>query len=67
MLVNKYVVIDYVGNDCYSYSNEIDMGFSVDRILDNYCRYDLPIITQRYNFGKIVVIKFKKEEGRKYV
>ena len=58
-MLNKYVIIDYVGNDYYYYSDEIDLGFGLDRVLDGYDRYELPLDVRSYNNGKVYVIKMK--------
>lgn len=55
----KYVIIDYIENDYYYYSDDIEMGFALDRILDGYERYELPLNIIRYNNGKVYVIKMK--------
>lgn len=59
-MLNKYAIIDYVGDWYSNYSDDIEMGFTLDRILDGYERYELPIIVERYNNGKVYVIKFGK-------
>ena len=59
-MLNKYVIIDYVGDGCYNYADDIEMGFSLDRILDEYDRHDLPIKVERYNYGKVYVIKIRE-------
>lgn len=55
----KYAIIDYIENDYYYYSDDIEMGFALDRILDGYERYELPLNIIRYNNGKVYVIKMK--------
>jgi len=59
-MLNLYAIIDYVGDYCRTYNDSIEMGFSLDRILDGYDRYELPIVVERYNNGKVYVIKFGK-------
>ena len=59
-MLNKYAIIDYVGDWCNNYSDDIEMGFTLDRILDGYEYYELPIVVERYNNGKVYVIKFGK-------
>lgn len=59
-MLNKYAIIDYVGDWCSNYSDDIEMGFTLDRILDSYERYELPIVVERYNNGNVYVIKFGK-------
>lgn len=59
-MLNKYAIIDYVGDWCGNYSDDIEMGFALDRILDGYYRYELPIVVDSYNNGKVYVIKFGK-------
>ena len=58
-MLNKYVIIDYVGNDYYYYQDDIDLGFALDRIMDGYIRYELPLVVKSYNNGKVYVIKMK--------
>ena len=61
-MLNKYVIIDYVGNDYYYYQDDIDLGFALDRIMDGYTRYELPLKVYSYNNGKVYVIKMRGDE-----
>lgn len=56
-MLRKYVIIDYIKNDYYYCYDDIELGFSLDRILDNYYRYELPINVYSYNNGKVYVIR----------
>ena len=61
-MLRKYVIISYVDNDWYYYENDIELGFALDRILDGYIRYNLPLVVKSYNNGKVYVIKMKEGE-----
>lgn len=61
-MLNKYVIIDYVGNDYYYYQDDIDLGFALDRIMDGYIRYELPLKVYSYNNNKVYVIKMRGDE-----
>lgn len=59
-MLKKYLVIDYVADDWYYYNDDIELGFALDRIMDTYIYYDLPIRVYSYNYGKVYVIKMKE-------
>ena len=58
-MLKKYVIIDYVENDYYYYSNDIKLGFALDRILDKYLKYDLPVKVYSYNNQKVYILKME--------
>jgi len=61
--MRKYVIIDFVGNDWYYYNDDIDLGFALDRVIDGYQRYNLPLEVTSYNNGKVYVIKMERVIG----
>jgi hypothetical protein len=58
-MLNLYAIIDYVGDQCYSYTDDIEMGYHLDMILDHYDRYELPYYYEKYNNGRVYVIKLR--------
>lgn len=53
----KYVIIDTMEHEYYMYNDEIEMGFSLDNILEERDRLEIPYRIVRYNNGNVVVIK----------
>lgn len=53
----KYVIIDVMENKIYNYSNEIEMGYSLDFILENRNRLEIPYKVTNYNNGKVISIR----------
>ena len=53
----KYmVVIDLIRGDIYYPTDEMDLGFKVDAMIEYYSDvFELEV--KRYNFGKVYVIK----------
>ena len=51
-MLNLYAIIDYVGDQCYTYTDDIEMGYHLDMILDHYDRYELSYYYEKYNKGK---------------
>ena len=55
-MLNKYVIIDKMENEIYYFNDEIDMGFSLDNIVDYRDRINIDYHYRYYNFGKVIVI-----------
>lgn len=53
----RYVIIDVMENKYYGYVSGIEMGFSLDSILSERDRLEIPYRLIRYNGGNVVVIK----------
>ena len=53
----KYIIIDVMENEIYRYCDEIEMGFSLDFILEERDRLEIPYKLRYYNFGRVVVIR----------
>ena len=53
----KYLIIDVMENKYYSYSDEIEMGFALDMILDERDRLEIPYVLHRYNNSKVISIR----------
>ena len=53
----KYIIIDVMEGKYYSYSDEIEMGFSLDMILDERDKLEIPYVLHKYNNGKVISIR----------
>lgn len=53
----KYGIINYITNKVISCYDDIELGFTLDRVLDELDRYELEYKLYKYNFSKIIVIK----------
>ena len=53
----KYIIIDMMEKKTYSYVTDIEMGFSLDMILEERERLEIPYKLDSFNFGKVLVIK----------
>ena len=55
-MLRYYAVIDLIRNEIYYPTDEIDLGFKVDAMIELYQdKFDLEVV--RYNFGNVYVIK----------
>ena len=54
---NKYIIIDQISKDTFHFFNEIDMGFTLDFILDKYDRIEIPYRIVYYNNCNIIAIR----------
>lgn len=53
----KYIIIDVMEGKYYSYSDEIEMGFSLDSILAERDRLEVPYVFHTYNNGNVISIR----------
>ena len=53
----KYIIIDVMENQWYSYPNDIEMGFALDSILSERDRLEIPYRLIRYNNGNVIAIR----------
>lgn len=58
-MLKYYVIIDMMEQEYYYYYDEITMGFSLDKILEERDRLEIPYKVERFNNGNVLVIKWR--------
>lgn len=53
----KYIIIDTMENKYYTYLDSIEMGFSLDILLQERDRLEIPYKLVKYNNGNVIAIK----------
>lgn len=53
----NYVIIDVMEQEIYSFIDEIEMGFSLDWILEERDRLGIKYSIRRYNNGRVLSIR----------
>ena len=55
-MLKYYAIIDYVRNQIYYPTDDIDLGFKLDAMMELYTDI-MELKVYSYNFGKVYVIK----------
>lgn len=53
----KYIIIDVMEHKYYYYQDEIEMGFSLDMLLEERNRLEIPYRLISHNNGRVMVIR----------
>lgn len=55
--MNKYIIIDVMEHNVYYFSDDIEMGFSLDSITSVRDRLEIPYVVRYYNNGRVLSIR----------
>ena len=53
----KYIIIDVMQGQYYTYTNNIEMGFALDMILSERDNLEIPYKLVMYNNGNVIAIR----------
>ena len=59
-VLKEYVTVDLMEGKEYTYSDEIEQGFSLDRLLDERDRIGIPYELELCEGAKVIIIKDKE-------
>lgn len=55
--MNKYIIIDVMEHNVYYFTDDIEMGFSLDSITSERDRLEIPYVVRYYNNGRVLSIR----------
>ena len=55
--MNKYIIIDTMEHNVYYFFDSIEMGFSLDSIISERDRLEIPYVVRYHNNGRVLSIR----------
>lgn len=55
--MENYIIIDVMEHNIYFFTDRIEMGFALDRILQKRDDLEIPCKLISYNYGKVISIR----------